>query len=263
MPEYGKEELTTEVQNGLNDHVMVHLVTVQPHNITDRLLNGNPVSCDPQLSSFKYYAWAKYDWIASEMDRVGIYHQEPNHARWPMWAWASPVKIDGANGNPLSTMIMDSDKRTITINDLLLLEVPADRLLFSSFDDWSAWPFITYSGIAQPPDKIAEAMTMDENLQYAWFDLSDCSTSAERKSTWWRCERSLSTVINSCSTNPGDLYDHHNGCPARPIIQACLWEIMPVDVIEVISPGDHRYNLTDRSILDETVYKWLRKNGRP
>lgn len=262
MPEYGKEELTTEVQNGLNDHVTIHLVTVQPHNITDKLLNGSPVSCNPQLSSFKYYAWAKYDWIASEMDRIGIHHHEPNHARWPMWAWASPIKIDGANGDPLSTMIMNSDKRTITMNDLLLLEVPADRLLFSSFDDWSAWPFITYSGIAQPPDKIAEAMAMDENLQYAWFDLSDCSTSAERKSTWWRCERPLSTVIDSCSTNPGDLHNH-NGWPSRPIMQACLWEIMPVDVIAVISQGDHRYNLTDRSILDETVYKWLRENGRP
>lgn len=34
MPEYGKEELTAEVLRGMNNHIMVNLVTVQPHTIT-------------------------------------------------------------------------------------------------------------------------------------------------------------------------------------------------------------------------------------
>lgn len=106
-------------------------------------------------------------------------------------------------------------------------------------------------------------MNTDVNLQDAWFDLSDSSTSAERLATWWRCDRPLSAVIDACSTRQEDLYND-DGFIRKPIIQACLWELKPEDVAKVINGGDpfENNNMNDSSI-QETIYNWLHENGRP
>lgn len=287
MTEYGKAERSDEAKAGMDPQILVRLVTVQPHNVVQRLQAGDAVTCDPLKSSFRDYAWRKYNWIADEMERLGVHHSTSARPRWPMWAWASMFYSPVYEAMSIDSMDEDDDedfKKDLALaarqeadprivmedgkaeaNDLLYLEVPADRLLFTSFEDWSAWAFITYNGLAQPPEKLANAMDVDEKLQDRWWDLSDSCSVAEKSRTWWRCDRSLADVIDACSMEFKDLFDDEGSLKA-PIVQSCLWELLPCDV-KRIDVGDNplgedvdQAKLTETA---ETIHSWLRANGRP
>lgn len=108
------------------------LWSLQPHIVTELLLNGDSYICDPKLSDF--YAdpafQEAYGWLFSEM---AISIPKPDNVKHPAWAW---FKNYGENQKPdrRRYMFNNYDK----LDSILELEVPANEVFLSDFEDWHA-----------------------------------------------------------------------------------------------------------------------------
>ncbi|MBW3087692.1 DUF3841 domain-containing protein [Bifidobacterium sp. 82T24] len=204
---------------------LIHLLSVQPRTITERLRTGRAVRCDPakaRIESFADYAWRQYAWVGEQMERHGI--ARPDGVELPMWAWAAREPGVDFDVDDVTTAHSSGDGApTIeTVEDVLALEVPEENVLLTSYDDWSAWPFISTDGLAMPgPDELA-AMDADPTdvLLDRWFDRSDAMSFEERAATWWRCMRPASSLRKPVEMG----IDSETGKPYHDWIQATVWE---------------------------------------
>lgn len=240
---------------------IVHLATVQPASMLRKLDAGESVYCDEEASKktgFGDYATVCYDWIAGEMEAAGVCKPAGCDARWPLWAWAyrrngRGMLADEVWGGP------DDGIEYVVLG----LEVPAGRILLSSFYDWSSYPFLTDGGLLMPSredviriDEDSTGVEVDE-----WLARSDAATMREKEDSWKRVLRTVDDLrtprrvdMHGRVPDGGQPVDY--GMEQRGVIsadgeykpsadetwfdwlQATLWSIKPTDVKRVWRRGE-------------------------
>lgn len=108
------------------------LWSLQPLEVAEKLLQGEPYICKPELSDFNddFGFTRAYDWLFTHME-TSI--PKPENVTWPAWAWA---KHYGGGGKPDRRRQMFSNYQERDV--ILELEVPDSEVLLSDFDDWHA-----------------------------------------------------------------------------------------------------------------------------
>lgn len=175
---------------------------MQPREVVNTLRDGVAFRCDPAKTEWGEDFAGAYDWIARQMDT--ILGPGPDDTRWPVWAWA---RMSGRNGPMprLSWHMVPADSRLggrvswprRDARELrwLALDVDPARVLLSDFDLWHSVLNDTYC--------VPRAQWDDDAVwEKVW-------TPAEIEDSWQRA------------------FDVSGNCPD---VQACLWEVRPVDV---------------------------------
>lgn len=257
---------------------MVHLLTVQPASMLRELEMGETVSCIESESvehGFGDYAHVCYDWMAKAMLAHGVDRPDGCKSRWPLWAWAYRRNGRGMLADEVWGGPGDSDAEVV-----LSLEVPASRMLLSSFYDWSAFPFVSggsTGGLSMPDRETIKRIDGDESgveMDKWWAESADMPL-ANKEKTWERTLRSLDDLkkprrVDQYGRVPDGeepvalTGDRMGSIDSRGIykpdademwfdwLQATLWTIEPGDVKKVWREGQP---------LNSTA-AWLRWNQR-
>lgn len=178
----------------VDDGAAVRLLTVQPASMLRELETGETVSCVESESiehGFGDIACVCYDWMAEAMVRHGVRRPDGCTARWPLWAWAYRRNGRGLLASEVWGGPGDGEDYVV-----LGLELPASRILLSSFYDWSAYPFGSCgsTGGLSMPDR-GTIMRIDSDESGAemdkWFAESEAMPLRAKEKTWERVLRTL------------------------------------------------------------------------
>ena len=182
----------------VDDGAAVRLLTVQPASMLRELEAGETVSSVESESvehGFGDIAYVCYDWMAEAMVEHGVRRPAGCTARWPLWAWAYRRNGRGLLasevwGGPGDTAGGGED-------DVVLgLELPASRVLLSSFCDWSAYPFVSggsVGGLSMPDRETMIRIDSDESGVEAdrWLAESEAMPLEVKEKTWERVLRTM------------------------------------------------------------------------
>lgn len=261
---------------------IVHLLTVQPECMLGRLEAGEAACCDEVESiehGFGDCAHVCYDWIAKAMVDHGVARPEGCKARWPLWAWAYRRNGRGLTADEVWGGPDDGISYVV-----LGLELPASRILLSSFYDWSAFPFVSggsSSGLSMPDRETIIRVDSDPTgveMDKWWAESADMPLEDKEK-TWERTLRSLSDLrtprrvdqyglvpegvepVMPAADRMGTVTASGGYRPSADEtwfdwLQATLWTIKPADVKKVWREG--------RSLRGTAAWlQWNQPHSRP
>lgn len=181
----------------VDDGSAVRLLTVQPESMLRELEAGETVSCVESESighGFGDIAYVCYDWMAKAMIEHGVRRPAGCTARWPLWAWAYR-----RNGRGLLASEVWGGPGDDGDDVVLGLELPASRVLLSSFCDWCSYPFVSggsTGGLSMPDRETMIRIDSDESGVEVdrWLAESEAMPLEVKEKTWERVLRTMADL---------------------------------------------------------------------